>query len=445
MPNKIKNKFTAPKATEFTPKDIVIDVKNGRLYYKSNFAVFEVKGTIFSSALDNIAESVTVGNAQDTEIIFNNSGIFDGISDFTISNIQVDGTGTVNIGTAIIGTATINNIGGNINFNSHNLTNVNIDSGTVDGITSLTAANNLDIGSHDFRANTLTADGLTSGRVVFAGSNGLLSDDSNFTYSTTNDRLSLSKMQLSAGAGAAFAGKVRLGYNGDKLEIQSEDGVLQIGAGNSSYSHFYTDRARYYFDTSLVIDGFLTGTGHLGYTITSYKASNDTSTDAYDFIITTNSADYDGSTTGAKMKLKSDTASNSDNAVEIKGNFSVLASADAGQLGIIRAASDIIAFASSDKRLKDNIKTISNPISKILQIGGYTFNWNEKQDTYKGQDVGVIAQEIEKVLPEIVEERENGYKAVKYEKIVPLLIEAIKDQQKQIDELKNKLDGITYL
>jgi len=141
------------------------------------------------------------------------------------------------------------------------------------------------------------------------------------------------------------------------------------------------------------------------------------------------------------MKLKSDTASNSDNAVEIKGNFAVLASADSGQVGVIRAASDIVAFASSDKRLKDNIKTISNPISKILQISGYTFNWNEKQDTYKGQDVGVIAQEIEKVLPEIVEERENGYKAVKYEKIVPLLIEAIKDQQKQIDELKNKLDG----
>jgi hypothetical protein len=145
------------------------------------------------------------------------------------------------------------------------------------------------------------------------------------------------------------------------------------------------------------------------------------------------------------MKLMGDTSSNSDNAVEIKGNFAVLASADSGQVGFIRAASDIIAFASSDKRLKDNIKTISNPISKILQISGYTFNWNEKQDTYKGQDVGVVAQEIEKVLPEIVEERENGYKAVKYEKIVPLLIEAIKDQQKQIDELKNKLDGITYL
>ena len=56
--------------------------------------------------------------------------------------------------------------------------------------------------------------------------------------------------------------------------------------------------------------------------------------------------------------------------------------------------------------------------------------------SYKGHDVGVIAQEIEEVLPEVVTTRDNGYKAVKYEKIVPLLIEAIKEQQEQIDELR---------
>ena len=58
--------------------------------------------------------------------------------------------------------------------------------------------------------------------------------------------------------------------------------------------------------------------------------------------------------------------------------------------------------------------------------------------SFEGNDVGVLAQEIEKVLPEVVATRDNGYKAVKYEKIVPLLIEAIKEQQKQIDELKSK-------
>lgn len=104
--------------------------------------------------------------------------------------------------------------------------------------------------------------------------------------------------------------------------------------------------------------------------------------------------------------------------------------------GTMAATADVIAYMSSDKRLKDNIKPIENPIDKIKQIGGYTFDWNDKQDIYKGSDFGVIAQEIEKVLPSLVQDREDGYKGVKYDKIVSLLIEAIKDQQKQIDELK---------
>ena len=103
-----------------------------------------------------------------------------------------------------------------------------------------------------------------------------------------------------------------------------------------------------------------------------------------------------------------------------------------------RFSGDVIAFYSSDKRLKDNIIPISNPIEKIKSIGGYEFDWNDNQSTYEGHDIGVIAQEIEEVLPELVTTRNTGYKAVKYEKIIALLIEAVKEQQKQIDELRNK-------
>jgi hypothetical protein len=113
--------------------------------------------------------------------------------------------------------------------------------------------------------------------------------------------------------------------------------------------------------------------------------------------------------------------------------------------GIIQATGDVVAFYSSDKRLKDNIEQIPNAIDNIQSIGGYSFNWNDKQDTYEvgGRDIGVVAQEIEEVLPELVTTRDSGYKAVKYEKIVALLIEGIKEQQEQINELKTKLDGIT--
>ena len=113
-----------------------------------------------------------------------------------------------------------------------------------------------------------------------------------------------------------------------------------------------------------------------------------------------------------------------------------------GGLGVnntINAGGDVIAFASSDERLKDNIKPIENPLEKLSQISGNTFDWNqEKQNIYNGKDYGVIAQEIEKVMPELVDTRDNGYLAVKYDKIVPLLIESIKELKKEIEELKSK-------
>ena len=106
--------------------------------------------------------------------------------------------------------------------------------------------------------------------------------------------------------------------------------------------------------------------------------------------------------------------------------------------GLISASGDIIAFASSDERLKDNITPIDGALDKVNQIGGYGFDWNDNSE-HSGHDVGVIAQEIEKVLPELVVDRKDGYKAVRYDKIVALLINAIKEQQLQIDELKSKL------
>ena len=106
----------------------------------------------------------------------------------------------------------------------------------------------------------------------------------------------------------------------------------------------------------------------------------------------------------------------------------------------IEASGDVIAFGSSDERLKDNIQPIENPLDKMNKIGGYTFVWNNKQSTYKGKDVGVVAQEIEEVLPEVVTTRGTGYKAVKYEKIVPLLIESIKELQKKVQSIEENCD-----
>ena len=112
-------------------------------------------------------------------------------------------------------------------------------------------------------------------------------------------------------------------------------------------------------------------------------------------------------------------------------------------IGRFDASNDVVAFSTSDERLKKYIKNIKNPLEKISQINGVSFQWRKTDEemkqsvhSFEGKDVGVIAQEIEKVLPEVVITRDNGYKAVKYEKIIPLLIESVKKLKAEIEELK---------
>ena len=106
--------------------------------------------------------------------------------------------------------------------------------------------------------------------------------------------------------------------------------------------------------------------------------------------------------------------------------------------GTLNVTGDVIAYYSSDRRFKDNITPIPDALNKVISISGNTFDWNEASEK-DGHDVGVIAQEIKEVLPEAVTERENGYLAVRYEKLVPLLIEAIKELKTEIDYLKTQI------
>ena len=106
--------------------------------------------------------------------------------------------------------------------------------------------------------------------------------------------------------------------------------------------------------------------------------------------------------------------------------------------GILSVTDDITAFWTSDKRLKDNITPIDDPLTKVVSISGNTFDWNDKSNK-SGHDVGLIAQEIEQVLPEAVVTRDNGYLAVDYHKVVPLLVEAIKELSSKVETLEQKL------
>ncbi len=104
--------------------------------------------------------------------------------------------------------------------------------------------------------------------------------------------------------------------------------------------------------------------------------------------------------------------------------------------GNVRATAFI---QSSDARYKTDIRTIEDALEALLKLRGVTFQWREDMnvDGTPGRQVGFIAQEVEEVLPEVVTTAKDGYKAVSYTNVVPLLVEAIKDQQKEIEALKS--------
>jgi hypothetical protein len=99
---------------------------------------------------------------------------------------------------------------------------------------------------------------------------------------------------------------------------------------------------------------------------------------------------------------------------------------DSSVTGKLTVTDDVVAFYSSDARLKNNIQKIESALDKVNKLSGVSFDWNAESG-HTGKDYGVIAQEVEAVLPEIVVTRDNGYKAVSYDKLIPLLIEAIKE------------------
>lgn len=140
------------------------------------------------------------------------------------------------------------------------------------------------------------------------------------------------------------------------------------------------------------------------------------------------------------------------NALNTGNNYQVnslgVGTAGSGTAGEIRATNNITAYYSSDVRLKENIHPITNALYKLSLIRGVEFDWTQEfieqgggEDGYfmRKHDVGVIAQEMETVMPEVVAERPDGYKAVKYDRITALLIEAVKELQAEVAALRSQI------
>ena len=92
----------------------------------------------------------------------------------------------------------------------------------------------------------------------------------------------------------------------------------------------------------------------------------------------------------------------------------------------------------SSRKMKTNINPIHNPLDKVMKLQGVTYNW--KSSPNSGKDLGLIAEDVREVLPHVVHEAANGHAGIDYARITSLLVEAVKEQQKQIQELKSKLE-----
>lgn len=131
--------------------------------------------------------------------------------------------------------------------------------------------------------------------------------------------------------------------------------------------------------------------------------------------------DSSGPITGSALRVE--------NLSDFRGNVHIT--------GSVFASADITAYHSSDIRLKENIQDLTSSLDVLSAIRGVQYDWNSEAQL-EGSDYGVIAQEVEKVLPLVVKDREDGYKGVKYEKIIPVLINAINELKAEIEELKNR-------
>ena len=145
---------------------------------------------------------------------------------------------------------------------------------------------------------------------------------------------------------------------------------------------------------------------------------------------------FDGTTFTEAMRIRND------------GNVGIGTTAPAYKLavaGTIWANGTLVTAGIatwSDVRLKENIESIGNGLDRIEKLNGVFYDWKQNEFTKnfpKGRQIGLIAQDVEKVVPELVTEGEDGYKKVSYERLTAVLVEAVKEQQQQIDLLKKEI------
>ena len=132
-------------------------------------------------------------------------------------------------------------------------------------------------------------------------------------------------------------------------------------------------------------------------------------------------------------------APNNSYALQVVGNVGVV-----GQISASSATINGTVNSCSDARYKKDVEVIDNSLTRLLQLRGVYYNWRQEDFPEKvfsdNRQLGFIAQELEPLFPELVHTDEEGFKSVDYSSLTPILVEALKSQQTEIERLNAKME-----
>jgi len=307
-------------------------------------------------------------------------------------------------------------------------------------VASLVAGTNITLTNNTGEGATPTI-GLTNNAITIAGTSTSLGGSITLATITGGSGIVSGSSQVASGVYSGVSGDITIASNGvatiaaNSVALGTDttgNYMSNVTAGNAGIVVSHTQGEGSSATISLV-GGVVSGSAQIDVASTTGDIALGTRTSG-DYVATI-TAGTGVSTTGAT------TGEGIAHTISIGQSVATSASPTFAGLtinGAITATGDITAYYSSDKRYKNNIQPIENALAKVRTLNGVTWEWNDdvNEVTKAAPKTGLIAQEVQAVLPEVVKEKEDGYLGLDYAKMMGLMVEAIKEQQIQIEKLQ---------